>query len=293
MADLRYLDRPSLRDPTLIMAFSGWPNAGEIATGTADYIKSRLGAHPLAAIDTDPFYDFTDSRPTAVINNGYVEEITSTSLYIYHTPTAAGEPDLIIASSPEPQMRWKYFTNLVYQMVEDFGVRTVFTLGGTYDYVPHWLPATVSAVFSDHRARTLLPPKTDITPAVYHGPVSIHTAILIKGREMNLPVIGLWGHSPVYIQNGFIKMHQRLVEILKKAVGFTLDTSELVEDIVDMDRQIEEAVDKNPGLRKYLDELKEDYESLLKENKPTPHKHTGFERGKVISLEDFLNKNND
>jgi proteasome assembly chaperone (PAC2) family protein len=293
MADLHYLDRPGLRNPTLIMAFSGWPNAGEIASGTAAYLKKRLGAGPLAVIEADPFFDFTDNRPTAVINNGYVQEINRGNFYFYHLPTATGEPDLIMLSSPEPQLQWNYFADLVFQMVEDLGVRTIFTLGGTYDYVPHWLLPTVSTVFSNRQARDLLPAENRLNPADYQGPVSIHTAILVKGREVGLPVIGLWGHTPVYIQNGFVKMHQRLLEILTGTIGFTLDTSELLDEIADMDRQVEEAVDKNPGLRKYLDQLKEEYQSPAREKKPTHPKPTGFGRGKVISLEEFLNKNGD
>ena len=291
MTDLHYLARPSLTNPVVILAFSGWPNAGEIATSTATYLKNRLGARPLATIEADPFFDLTKQRPTAVVFDGLVEEIDRGNIYLYHAPTTGDEPDLIIASSAEPQFRWNYFSDLVFQAARDLGVKTIFTLGGTYDYVPHWLPPMVSVVFSSPKARDLLPPDINLNPAVYQGPVSIHTAILVKGREVGLPVIGLWGHAPVYIQNGFVKMHQRLVDILSKTIGFKLDTSELIDDISDLDRQVEEAVQKNPGLKKYLEELKDEYQSPGRDNKPAPRKPGGLGRGKVISLEEFLNKN--
>ncbi|MBU2547778.1 MAG: PAC2 family protein, partial [Proteobacteria bacterium] len=71
---IKFHDLPSLRRPVLIMGFSGWPNAGEISTGTIGYLLERLEAAPLATIDPDEFIDYTADRPTAQVIEGFIDD---------------------------------------------------------------------------------------------------------------------------------------------------------------------------------------------------------------------------
>ena len=77
MEDMQYQAHPSLNFPALIMGFSGWPNAGEVATGTMDYIFNKLDHHPLAVIDPDRYLCYTEERPTASILGGKITDFTS------------------------------------------------------------------------------------------------------------------------------------------------------------------------------------------------------------------------
>ncbi len=56
---LRVRARPTLREPTLLLAYEGWNDAGEAATWAASYVADTLGARPFADIDPDAFFDFT------------------------------------------------------------------------------------------------------------------------------------------------------------------------------------------------------------------------------------------
>ena len=47
----------------MVTAFGGWIDAGEAATGAMRYLVRQLAAVPLAAIDPDDFFDFTQVRP--------------------------------------------------------------------------------------------------------------------------------------------------------------------------------------------------------------------------------------
>ena len=61
---LTVFDEPAgLRQPILILAFSGWNDAAESATTAARYLGQIWPSEPLATIDPEEFYHFGLSRP--------------------------------------------------------------------------------------------------------------------------------------------------------------------------------------------------------------------------------------
>jgi proteasome assembly chaperone (PAC2) family protein len=290
MASVKYHTHPVLANPVLIMGFSGWANAGDVSVGAVDYLISHLDAHPLATLEPSGFFDMTEDRPTAVVENGLLIDLQPFRARFHYARTADGQPDIIIFRGAEPRLAWDEFCDLLFDLVDQMEVSSIFTLGGTYDYVPHWHPPIVSAVYSSEKAGELLA-KTyeNVRPAEYQGPISIHTYILQRGSQTGRPVIGLWGHAPVYIQTGNIKLHYAMVEILKNAAGFDLDTAGLFEGIEEMNHKIEELVAQNPNLQKYLEGLEEE-ETAPRRKTPQPHHRSDTNGAKVIPLDQFLNK---
>ena len=53
---IRYHHHAQLQDATLLLAFSGWMDGGDVSTGTVRRLVTVLNATPLAEIDPDPFY---------------------------------------------------------------------------------------------------------------------------------------------------------------------------------------------------------------------------------------------
>ena len=49
-------DCPSIDDATLVLAFSGWMDGGDVSTGTVKRLVDLLDAPLLAEIDPEPFY---------------------------------------------------------------------------------------------------------------------------------------------------------------------------------------------------------------------------------------------
>ncbi|MEW5722176.1 MAG: PAC2 family protein [Thermodesulfobacteriota bacterium] len=291
MSELTFHARPVLKRPVLVMCLSGWSNAGEVSTGTHDYLATRLRPRPLADINPEPFFALTEERPTANIDGGLVQELHLPLGRFSFVSTPLGEPDLILFKGPEPNFFWKRYCDLVFELVAEMKVWAVFTLGGSFDYVPHWLPPEISAVYSGPEAYELMSPVRDeVLASNYQGPVSLHTMLLVRGREMGVPVVGLWGHAPLYIQTGNLKLHRALVEVLKTVLGLSLDTSDLTAGIAEMDRQIEDLVAKNPKLAKYIEDLKRDYQDRPEDRRKRDARRGGDGKGKIISLDAFLRR---
>lgn len=283
MLSINMPHRPVLNEPTLIMGFEGWPNAGEISTGTIDYLLENLNnIEAFAYFKSNLYFDHIENRPVTDIRDGKVMELAEMSPAFSFWKNPDKKRDLILFSSPEPKRNWELFAEDVLKLAEIFGCRMIITLGGTYDYVPHWVEPQVSYTCSNQAASALLGDYIKrLTPGEYSGPASIHTQISLKATEKGVPLIGFWGHAPVYVQSGNVKLYYFMLEILKEIVGFTVNTKPLFEEIAKMERRIEKLVAEDPRLKEYLDGLREEYQQTYKDLKKTNH------HGKVIPLDRF------
>ncbi|MBW2051340.1 MAG: PAC2 family protein [Deltaproteobacteria bacterium] len=293
MSDLCYLDEPELDKPALIMGFSGWPNTGEVATGTLNYLLRRLKSRPLAFLKTDAYYDFASHRPTASIQDGLVGELNLPKNKFFYIKGEEKDRDLILFLGQEPHLHWEAFSGLILSLAQDFNVKGIYALGGAYDYLPHWLEPRVSVVCSSPELKFAfegLDRLETLISAEYQGPVSIHTMLLSKGREKGIPVFGLWGHAPVYIHTGNIKVHRRLVELLSQLINFSIDTNDLVEGIEQMNQKIQMLMQDNPQLKKFIQDLEKTHGKQGGLSTQPSMIGAPSTRGKVISIDDFLKR---
>src|SRR4051812_31468949 len=91
---LRIDHSPALDGATLVLAFSGWMDGGDVSTGTVRRLVDILGAVPIAEIDSDPFciYNFPGSmevaslfRPPIKIEDGLITGLDMpTNLFYCH-----------------------------------------------------------------------------------------------------------------------------------------------------------------------------------------------------------------
>src|SRR5262245_36431211 len=95
---LRIQDCPSLDQATLVLAFTGWMDGGDVSTGTVRRLVEHLGARPIAEIDPEPFYiyNFPGSmeiaslfRPSIKIEEGRVVSLDMPANTFYCHPPAS------------------------------------------------------------------------------------------------------------------------------------------------------------------------------------------------------------
>ena len=48
----------------LVVAFEGWNDAGEAASGAVRTLKEQLELYPIAEVDPEDYFDFQFNRPT-------------------------------------------------------------------------------------------------------------------------------------------------------------------------------------------------------------------------------------
>src|SRR5687768_7052795 len=103
-------DRPELHDPILLVAFEGWSDAGDAASTALRWLRDRWAAEPLAEIDGEEFYDFSETRPQVRLD-GDVRTIEWPCVELTWGSDAGR--DIVALSGSEPHTRWKTFSRQV------------------------------------------------------------------------------------------------------------------------------------------------------------------------------------
>ncbi len=244
--------RPTLREPTLILAFEGWNDAGESATSAARYLADAAAAAPLAEIDSEEFYDFTVRRPQVEIDPGSVRRIAwPENRFVYGS--LGGDRDLVVGIGVEPHLRWKRFARHVVGLAEGLGARRAVLLGGYLADVLYSRPVAVSGFAQPASWLEQL----GVAGSAYEGPTGIIGVLADALGQAGCEVLSLWAALPHYISaqpnpRGTLALLQRL----QQAVNVKLDTSPLEKDAAEFEQRISALVAADPELSEYVRQLK-------------------------------------
>jgi proteasome assembly chaperone (PAC2) family protein len=290
MEEMIYTENPDLDKPCMIIGFEGWPNAGEVSSYALQHLIDSLKAKRFASMQTESFYQISSLRPMAVIKEGRLLELKPPANDFYYVKAPLFN-DLILFHGVEPHLQWDRFAHLLLDLAENFKVAQIFTIGGTYDYIPHTYPPMVSALFNhdDLREKVI---RAGLGLTEYSGPISIHTFILEAARKKGLKAISLWGHVPQYLQTKNIKT---VCSVLKKLMDLTrmeVDLSELEKAGEYFDQQVNHLVEEDPKLREVISQLEEVYRRSGKNLEPSKGE-VGLKEDKVVYIQAFLKKSED
>ena len=270
---------PELNDPLFIAGFDGWGNALDISSGMVDYLIRKLDVQFFGKFNPDLFYRFDENRPTVSIENGLLKKISPPGGFFYATRPGSMERDIILLKAAEPSIHWFHFVDSILSLCQRTGVKTIISLGSMYDNVLH-TETIISALASSEELLARLKEKNVIT-INYKGPGAIHTTIQDKAQKRGFDCISLWCHCPYYLQGTtHFGILAHLGSLLSSWGGFKLDTEELETTWGELNKQIQEIIDKNPELQGMINDLRK---AKLKVSWDAAKKHD-----KVIHLEDFL-----
>ena len=65
---MEILGIPQLRSPIMILAFSGWNDAGEAASAAIEHLASIWPVQTIGEFDTEEFYDYQNNRPIVSVD---------------------------------------------------------------------------------------------------------------------------------------------------------------------------------------------------------------------------------
>ena len=243
-----------LRQPILIIAFSGWNDAAEAATTAARFLGQLWPAKPLASIDPEEFYHFGLSRPYVRFkaDSRHEREIVWPSTDFSLSRPPALDRDLIVGVAIEPHLKWRTYCGAVLDLARRSGATLVLTLGALLAEVPHTRPVRLVGGAYDPE----LAAKLDIRPTRYEGPTGIVGVLNTLCREEGVPTASLWANVPHYvsgIENP--KAALALVRRVLTLLGTEADLSELVEATQQFERNLEEVVRQNPKIAEYVRKL--------------------------------------
>lgn len=247
---------PPLSQPVLIAAFTGWPDAGEVASATVRYLVRKARARRFATIEGENFHDFTQQRPQATIGAGDRRSIQWPTGEFWAVKDERGR-DMVLFVGPEPQLRWRTYTEAFLHVAATVGVTEIVTLGGAYDAVPHTGDPRLSVTSSD--AATIRGfQQLGLEPSSYEGPTSIHSAVQEAAPPRSIAVTGIWGIAPDYVQAvPNWKVCHAILTKLQRFYGLRVDLDELRGAARALERRVERQLQRDPDLRAYVQQIQE------------------------------------
>src|ERR687895_730151 len=162
--------RPELERPVLIAGFTGWNDAAEAASLAVSTIGEQWGAKRFGGFDGEEFYDYQTTRPQIKLVEGVTRTIEWPENELSATEARVGALDgsgAILLSGPEPNFRWRTFSQAVVDLARELDVRLVITLGALLADVPHSRPVSVAANAQDPSLRRTRAHAKSLQPARY------------------------------------------------------------------------------------------------------------------------------
>src|SRR5918998_1965400 len=144
--------RPELERPILIAGFTGWNDAADAASVAVDTLLNSWQARRFGAFDGEEFFDFQATRPQIKLVEGVTRTVEWPENVLSVTGgnvDALGGRGAVLLSGPEPNFRWRSFSQAVVDLARELDVRLVITLGALLADVPHSRPVAVAANAQD------------------------------------------------------------------------------------------------------------------------------------------------
>ena len=235
----------------LVLAFAGWNDASEAATGAVQFVNDSLRAVPLAELDPEDFYDFTVTRPHITLEDGGQRRIVwpSTEFRYGHLDPI----EFVTGLGTEPHMCWRKFSDCVASLASAIGATRVVLLGAHLADVVYSRPVDVSGFASDPAVLDEL----GVTPSVYEGPTGIIGVLSERLQEEGQEVLSLWAGLPHYLNTSpNPRGTLALIDRLGRYLGVRFDDDELRSEAVDFEKRVSEIVAAAPELSDYVKQLK-------------------------------------
>ncbi len=253
MEALSLTNIPTLNRPILLLAFSGWNDAGGAATFAAKFLVQRLAAHKFASLDPETFYNFTEQRPQVRRRKGEREIIWPANEFSYAKDPGLVQ-DVIVGLGVEPHLRWRTYVDAILHIVQECKVELVVTLGALLADVPYSRPIRLTGTASD----PVLAQRLHLAVSKYEGPTGIVGVLHDTCRRRGLPAISIWANVPHYIAaSPNVKAALALVRRVFTLLDFSSDLNDLERAADDFDKRVAKVLASDPKIAEYVRRLEE------------------------------------
>ncbi|MGH2447827.1 MAG: PAC2 family protein [Chloroflexota bacterium] len=246
---------PDLRQPVLVAAFAGWNDASQVATYALTRMLMTLDGTQFASIDPEPFFDFTETRPSIVFGPRGKRQLQWPTNTFFAQRLPRSRRDAILLIGNEPQLKWRTFVQQIMDIATETSASRLVTVGGLLADVPHTIEPRLTGFGYPGRMGTALH-QLGVETSTYQGPTGIIGVLHETWRARGKPAISLWGSVPHYISaspNPAVSL--ALLRRLEALLHTPLHLKPLELEAASFLDRIEEALGDNPEAREYVTQL--------------------------------------
>jgi proteasome assembly chaperone (PAC2) family protein len=253
---------PNLRNPIGVVTFGGWNDACDVASTAAEFIiDAHIETDAFAELESDPFYDFQQQRPSIEIRDGVARQVRWPGITFTAIPRPLDRRDLVVVTGAEPNYHWKTFARSLVEVLVEAGVEDVILAGAYVGAVGHRDPVVLTGVGFD--PVTVI--RSGLAAASYSGPTGIVGVVQGACKEAGIRSLSMWAATPAYLAgNPFPRAVLAIVEKIADITNLHIDTSELIAVDAEYSQKVDEAIENSGSdLEEYLEEIESYDEPIL------------------------------
>jgi hypothetical protein len=256
----------------LIVAFEGWNDAGEAASGAVSTLKDLLDLYPIAEIDAERFFDYQFNRPTVTQDDDGNRIIVWPSVTTYGPTTVLTQPapgladdaelsvsadnssNIYLLLGAEPSRNWKSFTTEITATITENKIEGVVFLGAMLADVPHTRPISVFVSSENTEVRRAL----SIEKSTYEGPIGILSVLGEAAEKAGVPTLSIWASVPHYVHNApSPKATLAIIDKLEEIIDVVIPRGNLVDESAAWESGIDALASEDEEMASYIAQLEQ------------------------------------
>jgi len=265
-------DTAFARSRLLVVAFEGWNDAGEAASGAVRMLKDQLDVYAIADLDPEEYFDYQFNRPTIAASEDGTRHIEWPAVTIYGPSTPNTAPGASLAADAElqvsadnssniylmvgtePSRKWKKFTNEVMDVLVTNNITSIVFLGAMLADVPHSRPISIFTSSENAAVRTQL----GIERSGYQGPVGILSVLADAAERQGITTMAIWASVPHYVHNApSPKATLALIDKLEETIDVVIPRGELVDEAAAWETGIDALAGDDEDMASYIEQLEQ------------------------------------
>ncbi|MET4782542.1 PAC2 family protein [Glaciihabitans sp. UYNi722] len=261
-----------LKGRLLVVAFEGWNDAGDAASGAVSMLKDLLDLYPIAEIDAERYFDYQFNRPTSTQDEDgnrllvwpSVMTYGPTSVLTQRAPGLATDADIDVSADnasnvylllgTEPSRNWKSFTAEIMQTITENSIEGVVFLGAMLADVPHTRPISVFVTSENAELRHEL----GVEKSAYEGPVGILSVLGEAVEKAGIPTVSIWASVPHYVHNApSPKATLAIIDKLEEIIDVVIPRGDLVDESAAWESGIDVLAGEDEEMASYISQLEQ------------------------------------
>ena len=254
----------------LVVAFEGWNDAGEAASGAVRTLREQLDLVPLAEVDPEDYFDYQFNRPTAALDDDGNRTLVWPTVAMYGPARPIGEhaeglaldaqlavtgdngDNVYLLVGTEPSRGWKTFTAEILEVVEANEISAMVFLGAMLADVPHTRPISVFVSSENAGVRQEL----GVERSTYEGPVGILSVLSSAAEAAGIPTLSIWASVLHYVHNApSPKATLALIDKLEEIVDVVIPRGDLVDEAAAWETGIDALASDDDDMSSYIEQL--------------------------------------
>ncbi|KRA23395.1 hypothetical protein ASD65_02420 [Microbacterium sp. Root61] len=243
----------------LVIALTGFTDAGNAVSRLVDYFRDDLEPTPLVVFSNDVLLDYRARRPLVSFDQDHLTDYRPPRLELSLAHDALGQPFVLLAGY-EPDFAWDAFSQAVIELSHSLGIASITWVHAIPMPVPHTRPigTTVSGTRAElTAAHSVWKPHTQVPATVGH-------LLEYRFAQEGARVAGFVLLIPHYLgDTEYPAATLAALDSVTVATGLVFAGDDLREENRDYLAKVEDQVGGNEELGRMLRGLEERYDAYM------------------------------